>query len=113
MRFRVGGVSRGSVMKPYLVPGVQQHDVRLVQVVLCELRHFGYDELSCFIRALKQTGLVVRHVLLQPALENKHPFIKYTTSLFLLVFVSLFHRETEIIWVRNLTPHHFQLTADY
>lgn len=52
------------MMKPYLVPGVQQHDVGLIQVLLRELRHFSDDELSCFIRALEQTWLVIRHILL-------------------------------------------------
>ena len=51
----------------HLLPGVQQHDVLLVQVRLCEVVHLLHLEAARLIGALKQPGGVERHLLLQPA----------------------------------------------
>lgn len=55
----------------YLVPGVQEHDIILAEVILGELRHLGNDEAARLIGALKEAGLVVRLHLLQSTNRGK------------------------------------------
>lgn len=49
---------------PHLVPCVQQHDIILNEVILCELSHLIHDETARLIGAFEQARLVVGHHLL-------------------------------------------------
>lgn len=50
----------------HLIPGIEQHDVVLAEVVLSELSHLRDDEAARLIGALEQARLVVHEGLLQP-----------------------------------------------
>lgn len=52
-------------MTSHLLPGVQQHDVLLVQVALGEVVHLGHLEPAGLIGAFKQPGTVRRLLPLQ------------------------------------------------
>lgn len=77
----------------HLLPGVQQHDILLVQVALCEVIHLGHPKPTDLIGAFKQPGTVRRLLPLQS--ETTQPFQLYNlTCLCVCLFVgrqTIFH----------------------
>ena len=63
-------------MTSHLLPGVQQHDILFIQVVLGEVVHLGHPEPARLIGAFKQPGTVKRLLPLHSVNDTKLADIK-------------------------------------